>query len=62
MHKPADARGVTRAYIESFELIDQSRVLISGSGAALAVHRDQIAKAKAMIESSRRQIARLRAK
>lgn len=50
-------RLANRACSDSQALIDESAILISGSGEAIALHLDQIAKSKKLIERSRKQIA-----
>jgi hypothetical protein len=53
-------RDTKRLCADSRDLIDQSALLISGSGTACAVHKDQIEKTKQAVARSRRQISRLR--
>lgn len=52
----------SRACVASRVLINQSAQLITGSGVACAVHRDQIEKSKEIVRKSREQIARLHVK
>ena len=49
-----------RACSDSQVLIDESANLITGSGEAIALHLDQIAKSKVLIEKSRKQISNYR--
>jgi hypothetical protein len=49
-----------RACSDSQALIDESANLITGSGEAIALHLDQIAKSKVLIEKSRKQISNYR--
>ena len=62
MAKSNSVRDSKRLFADSRDLIDQFTVLISGSGAACAVHKDPIEKTKETIASSRNQILRLRPK
>ncbi|MEZ5786144.1 MAG: hypothetical protein R3D62_06650 [Xanthobacteraceae bacterium] len=55
-------RPASRACSESQALIDESATLISGAGEAIAMHLDQIARSKKLIEKSRKQIADYRDK
>lgn len=60
MAKPNSVRDTKRLCADSRDLIDQSDALILGSGAACAVHKDQIEKSKEAVSKSRAQILRLR--
>jgi hypothetical protein len=60
MAKPNSVHDTKRLCADSRDLIDQSDALISESGAACAVHKDQIEKSKEAVSKSRAQILRLR--
>ena len=55
-------RSTKRLCADSRDLIDQSAVLVSGSGAACAVHKDQIATSKEAVAKSRKQISHLQSR
>jgi hypothetical protein len=62
MRKPDNVYRAGRTCLDSRELIDQSFVLISSANVAWDSQRARIAKTRKIIQKSRRQIARLRAK
>ncbi|MGZ8330447.1 MAG: hypothetical protein ACXWVA_05315 [Rhodoplanes sp.] len=62
MAKTDNIRDLYHLCADSRDLIDQSAVLMSGSGVACAGHKDQIAKSRKAVAKSREQITRTRVK
>lgn len=60
MAKAKFVRSAARLCADSRDLIAQSEILLVGSGAACAVHKDQIEKSREAVSKSRDQISRLR--
>ena len=60
MANAKSVRSAARLCADSRDLIEQSEILLIGSGAACAVHKDQIEKSRKAVSKSREQISRLR--
>jgi hypothetical protein len=60
MAKSNPVRDTKQLCADSYDLIDESALLINEAGASCAAHRDQIEKSKEAVVRSREQISRFR--